>query len=225
MVSLSGLPAVREHWAAPGEPILWMLTHRRVTYDMKGRRPDGRPVDGLGKKMLKGAGIAALAVATAFEDGDTGGDGPSPPPSIIAHGEGPRCAAAALADVPSGFIDKGFWVLTPGRMAFLAPPVAPQQRKSLLKQVTDFAQDVAAVFKPEAPYEPGRPIPTQPLVPVFETAWRDGGEIVRKMKRRTEKEPVYRRFVLPDGSGFDFHREPKKSVLPQHLTSTLHRIA
>ncbi|WP_285661687.1 hypothetical protein [Actinorhabdospora filicis] len=222
-MSLSGLPAVREHWAAPGEPILWMLPYRRTTYEMKGRKGDGRPADGLGTKIVKGAGLLALA-ATAPSDGGSG-DGPQPPPAVIAWADRPQCLAAALADLPGESRDRGFWVATPGRFAFLAPPPEPPVRRSLLKQVTGFAQDVVAAFKPEPPFAPGRPIPTVPLTPVLECPWTDGGDIVRKMRRRTVKEPVYRRILLPDGSGFDYYRDAKKSLLPAELTSRLHRIA
>lgn len=223
MRGVSGLPAVREHWAAPGEPILWMLPYRRTFYEMKGRKSDGRPVDGFGKKLAKGAGIVALGVAAGF-DGDSG-DGPQPPPSVIAWSDRPQCLAASFAEIPSDHRDKGFWVATPGRMAFLAPPIAPQVRRSLLQQVTGFAQDMVNSFKPDEPFAAGEPIPTTPLVPVFESSWTDRGEVVRKMRRRTVKEPVYRRFVLADGSGMDFYRDPRKSTLPEQITARLHTIA
>lgn len=213
---LGGLLALRETWCRPDEPILWCCTGAGPRFDVPGVGPDGKP--GKGRSALG----AALAVADFLTSEDPGSSaGPPEPPAVIAsgpamHAEAPRLAQTAAAE-------PGLWVYTPYRLAYVAPvsdpaPAPAPQARGLLGKLRSQAENVRAFVTGSSGYANGEPIGLREQRSVFELRpgqFTGAGTAVRERPRFTDREPLYDRFVLADGSLLEFYAGPGGGLLPR----------
>jgi hypothetical protein len=207
-VKLDGVPALRQLWCAPDEPILLCapVGSTGSCFDVRGLDWWGKPERGLDGKVLRALGTAATAVTA----GGPRDQGQSPPKVVVF---GPRqdtvAAGAGLAVRDFTF---AWWVLTPRRMAWVRTEPEPQvaeagTEKSLLDQVWGFAKNARDALAGRSPYPAHVPIETAGVVPVVEVPReRIAGVTVAERKLPYDYTPGavhVLRVSLVDGSGVD----------------------
>ncbi|GAA2802782.1 hypothetical protein [Saccharopolyspora taberi] len=217
--------AIRRQWCGPGEPILWCaasgLDYR---YDVPGLDESGNPLRGWGSRAVRGVGGAVgggiLNVVDAVMDDDGGDDHKDYPPGFLS-GPAAECAAIAEYSRAAAVARHGFWVLTPHRLARLAPhvPAAEPEEpegswaRRFGKGALKFARDVGDIVASKPEHEPGVPVP---LPEIREHAVIDRRLLAgfdahqRKLGREyTTSRAWYLRIRFTDGSAMEIspHRD------------------
>lgn len=146
-------PAVANGWLRPGELLDWTCARGRPQYEVKGRKPNGKPRAHLALRIL-GWTLASPVMLiivlvtmfteeTSINDWDEAPDGVR---SVIVTGSRTDCLAARLVDVEAA---SSFWVLTDRRFAFVAAEPAPEHPNMVrLRTVWELASDQYAYYPP-----------------------------------------------------------------------------
>ncbi|MFE2754288.1 hypothetical protein ACFXGA_20050 [Actinosynnema sp. NPDC059335] len=207
-MKLDGVLAIREHWAAPDEPVLVCAPAGTTNsgFDVGGLDWWGAPERGLGGKALRVLGTATAAVTAGGPR-----DQAQSPPKVVVFGPGPD-AVAAGAGLAVREQSSAWWVLTPRRMAWLrtepeAPAEGAEPDKSLLDQVWGFAKSARDAFAGRSAFPPHVPVETAGVVPVAEVPReRITGVAVAERRLPYDYTPGtvhVLRVSLADGSGVD----------------------
>jgi hypothetical protein len=213
--------AARQQWGRSGEPILWCLrSHPRFLFDVEGLDEKGLPKKGWGARAAEGVGSAAGGILGGIFDAATGGDADSDlkdPPSGVVFGPSPNCLAVLqLSRIPPQ-VDRGCWVLTPQRLAWLTfrdEGAEAEEATGLLggalkfgKGAMKFARDVRDIVTSKPQYEPGVAVPVPTVtahVEIPRPAIADIGAHQRKLGLGYAiRKPWYVRVQFTDGSGID----------------------
>ncbi|CAM3385728.1 hypothetical protein [Stackebrandtia soli] len=197
--------AVRAQWLAPHERLEWIvsaspvfkMTRRRKTGKLKRPLPVRILLWTIGLPIYVFVYFASGAHEDAFDSGSS-----SAPTNVFAFGAQPHCQAAAVAG-----LKKGFWVLTDQRFAYLQAvseeDAANGSRLGKLQRSADRLRKEFA--SPSLPPEQVR------LKRILEFARHQlpAPQLTeRKLSGSTVPRAIYERFLLQDGSGFDFYRGP-----------------
>lgn len=221
---MTAVLAARQHWCLPGERILWLREHNgmHTKYDVDGLDEKGNPKRGVMSRALRATALGVVGVAAAIDlavDDDNYADGVetrSTPVRMWVIGGGPDCLAAQAArpwthrDLPGWQWLPAWWVLTPGRFAFLTTTEAVaalrKGEKSLVGNVVKLAGEVAVSLATmaAAEYPAGKPVELPEVVSGFEFDRAQIASIGPTMRQESRKEQVpVLRVSLVDGSGFD----------------------
>ncbi|XVS61930.1 hypothetical protein ACQPYE_27115 [Actinosynnema sp. CA-299493] len=207
-MKLDGVLAIREHWAAPDEPVLLCAgaAGASTRFDVSGLDWSGNPAAGFAGKALRGVAGFAADIASAAADDDLGA---RELPGVVVFGAspdalGPRAALASRQAAVS------WLVLTPRRLAWVAAvpdPAEPEPEKSLLDRVGDFARGARDAFTGTSPYPPHEPVPTAGITALAELP-RPHIAGVSLAERKLPRGSVpgsatVLRLSLTDGSGVD----------------------
>ncbi|WP_033438951.1 hypothetical protein [Saccharothrix sp. NRRL B-16314] len=207
-MKLDGVPALRQSWCAPDEPVLLCapVGSTGSCFDVNGLDWWGAPERGLGGKALRALGTAAAAASA----GGPRDQGQAPPKAVVfGPGTGTMAVGAGLAVRDLTF---AWWVLTPRRMAWVRTepePASPDAEpdKSLLDQVWGFAKSARDALAGKDPYPAHVPIETADVESVAEVPReRIAGVAVaaRKLPYDYTTGNVHvLRVSLVDGSGID----------------------
>ncbi|PSL44600.1 hypothetical protein B0I31_12824 [Saccharothrix carnea] len=207
-MKLDGVLAIREHWAAPDEPVLLCAgaAGASTRFDVPGLDWSGSPAAGFAGKALRGVAGFAGNVVSAVADDDLGA---RELPGVVVFGGSPEALApgAALASRQAAV---AWLVLTPHRLAWVAAvpePVEPEPEKSLFDRVGDLARGARDAFAGKSPYPPHEPVPTVAITTVAELPRpRITGAALAERKLPRGSVPgsaTVLRVSLVDGSGVD----------------------
>ena len=207
-MKLDGVLAIREHWAAPDEPVLLCAGAggAAMRFDVSGLEWSGDPAAGIVGKALWGVAGFAGNVASAVADENLGA---RELPGLVVFGPSPDALAPAAASACRQAL-VAWLVLTPRRLAWVAavPEAAePEPEKSLFDKVGDFTRGARDALAGKSPYPPHEPVPTVEVATIAELPRpRISGVALaeRRMPRGSVpgSAPVLR-VSLVDGSGVD----------------------
>ncbi|GAA4902791.1 hypothetical protein LX16_0175 [Stackebrandtia albiflava] len=198
---------VSRQWLLPGERLLYVSTRTDVLVEMPRRNRDGKFKSPLILRILKWTFLFPILLWLIMEAGDFGTGGKKRPATVVAFGPDPRCLASGHL-APGVKRNRGFWVLTDRRFAYLqADPtgdvdIAPEEPVDVKTAIANLRNKIpVSNAAPSLPPEPVR------LTPVFEYShgqFSTQGVVARELPRSYRPRTArYQRVLLPDGSGVD----------------------
>lgn len=133
--------ALAHGWLQQGEQPDWTRPRRRVGYEVKGRKRNGKRRAHLALRVLGWIVLSPLMLILLIgemfnEAGDISDWDEQPDRAVIAKGSHADCTAARLADFPGTF-----WVLTDRRFALVAVEAVPGQPYVRLDTVWQLTAD------------------------------------------------------------------------------------
>ncbi|MDU0294948.1 hypothetical protein [Saccharothrix longispora] len=212
-MKLDGVLAIREHWAAPDEPVLLCagVAGASTRFDVPGLDWSGDPAAGFAGKALRGVAGFAANVASVVSDEDLGA---RELPGVVVFGASPAALAPVTA-LAARQAPVAWLVLTPHRLAWVAAvpvptvpePTGAEPGKSLFARVGDLARGARDAFAGKSPYPAGEPVPTAEVTTLVELPRpRIAGVVLaeRGLPRGSVPRTVTAlRLSLVDGSGVD----------------------
>ncbi|MBY8850632.1 hypothetical protein K7G98_20375 [Saccharothrix sp. MB29] len=173
-MKLDGVLAIREHWAAPDEPVLLCagVAGASTRFDVPGLDWSGDPAAGFAGKALRGVAGFAANVASVVSDEDLGA---RELPGVVVFGASPAALAPVTA-LAARQAPVAWLVLTPHRLAWVAAvpvptvpePTGAEPGKSLFARVGDLARGARDAFAGKSPYPAGEPVPTAEVTTLVE---------------------------------------------------------